>query len=301
MNSNKNYKDYKDYKKYKEKYLKLKEKILKQSGGINFQTDFDIADEIYFWSRQMMEHMFILHLGLEDEKNKLKSKALDLHLKWKKFMTNNFYDHDVKLGSDTVFLSDSDISKIKFVNKNELNNLINETESYKSNLVDILNTNSWIGWIFPGIAEHMLEESIYFKRKINGPQYSPSEEIEYINKHHKTEIAATAQLLDPSESHIIDIVKSYGDMTMSKFSGTEQFPHQWTDTELNILKGIQSSDDATLLRISIKYSKELTEFAEDTGHKIDNKQLKSIIHPVLAHHEYREFARFTERLNQLSI
>lgn len=320
--------NYQKYLKYKKKYTdlkNLKNQLHHQSGGLNLDTNFSIQDEIHFWGRQMAEHTFFLYLGLEDVKVEnvkvenikpgLKGSAFELLAKWKHFMNQNFYDKGIKINNETIFLTPEDITKVGNIDTNELNKLnelINDTSKFNGEVISVLNSGQWIGWIFPSLVEHMQIETDYFRRKVNGPEYKPEEEIKFINDHHGGEMGVAAQLIDPNpaQQKIIDIVRSYALKTMAELkAGTsltgadaagEKFPRQWTKADENILKGLSPGEQATLLYLSIRYSQELTDFAKDTGDKIESNQLKSIISPVLAHHVHREFARFTERLNLLS-
>lgn len=295
--------NYEKYLKYKSKYLDLKNS--NQYGGQRYI----LQDEIYFWSRQMMEHFLILYLGLDDDN--LKGGAFELHNKWKKFIDHNFTERGVKPDIDTVFLTQFDLAKLGEIDIDTVNRLIDATDKYKNKLIDILEQGKWVGWIFVSMVEHMLKETMYFKRKVNGPDFDVQEEIHFINDHHATELAATAQMIDPNplQQKNIEITRSYAQKTMSllKLSGSpiaiessEPFPRQWSLRDEEILKGLEPSDQATLLKISLKYSQELTDYTKDTGMKIDSGELKSIIHPLLAHHIYREIARMTNTLQQLS-
>ena len=156
----------------------------------------------------------------------------------------------------------------------------------------------------------MLQEAKYFNRKVNGPAFTISEEIKYSNHHHSTEMGATAQLIDPDDSQqaIIDVVRSYALKKMSvlrttgSLTGVESagpFPRVWTAEEEAVLKGLKPTEETNLLMLSIRFSSELSDFAEQTGQKIEKNELKSIISPALAHHVHREFIRFTETLTQL--
>ena len=306
--------DYRRYQKYKKKYCDLKNILLGQRGGEN--GIFPFQDEIHFWGRQVTEHTLMLYLGLEDNNNLLKNEAYGLHVKWKSFMDTNFYSKGIEVNIEQVFLSEDDISKIGKIDKIDtktLMELINETKKFNDKLINILGGKEqrWIGWIFISLVKHMQAETIYFEKKISDSNYTVEEEIEFINNHHSTEMAATAQFIDPdvTQQKIIDIVRSYALKEMSvlkkgnSLSGIdaihEKFPLEWTENDEKILKGLEKTDLITMLRISIKYSKELTDFANDTNKKLKNNQPKSIISPVLAYHVYREFDRFTKTLEKL--
>ena len=281
--------DYDKYRKYKKKYLDLRNDLHKLQHGGN-DVLFPIEDEIHFWGRQMTEHLLFLHLGLEV--TDLKNEALQIHNLWKKFMEQNFWIKGVESELDLIVLSKNDLAKIGNIDTNKVLELINSTEKYQQKVINILKTNEWIGWIFTSLAEHMQKETEYFKRKISGPKYNADEEIKFINQHHGEEMGATAQFIDPAPENnmAIEKARSYATKTMKN----------WSKRDLEILQGLDITEKATLLKISIKYSTELTKFAKETGMKIDHKQFKSIISPILAHHVYREFDRFTKTLEMLT-
>jgi hypothetical protein len=305
--------NYEKYLKYKNKYSELKNfKKIKQRGGAN-GTNFPVTDEIHFWSRQMMEHALFLFLGLEDNDNRqLKNQAFELHQKWKFFMDQNFYDKGITVTMETVFLTADDLKKIgESMSLGAVNDLLKETIRFKSNVIQVLESGKWIGWIYPSLAKHMLQEAEYFDRKINGPAYTVIEEINFSNFHHSGELGVTAQLIDPdpSQQAIIETVRSYALKKMSilratgSLTGLESalpFPKEWTPEEEAILQGLRPSEETNLLMLSLRFSEEVTQFADETGQKIEKNELQSVISPILAHHVHREFVRFTETLKQLS-
>lgn len=257
---------YQEYLKYRNKFENLLHQVNKKEVDKNI---FPINDEIQFWSKQLMEHQLFLFLGLEDMPDfNLKSKAYEIYSEWKDFIKNISENIDIK----------------------KVNELINKTSDFTRTVISELSEGKWIGWIFPSLARHMLEESEYFSRKINGPLFTTMEEIEYINKHNGEELAVTAQLIDPNreQQKVIDIVRSYANQT--------KISSKWSEKDEKILRNLESTDLASYLMISIRYGKEIIQLAQDTGKKIASRELKSIISPILAEHGLREFERFTKTL-----
>lgn len=228
---------------------------------------FPIEDEIYFWGRQMKEHALFLHLGLEDVD--LKNEAFQIQNEWDAFMTINF-----KSTIDKTNKLTNNLEKIK----REVNKLIEKTSELNKRVILTLKTGKWIGWIFISLAEHMQKETDYFARKISDRIFSREEEIKFINTHHSEETGTIAQLIDPSEKDVIEIVKLYTDRG-------------------EILSNM--SEHENLLLLSIKYSSELEKFVAETGPKLKYGKIKSIISPILAEHAHREFERFTKTLRRL--
>jgi len=305
--------DFKEqYHHFKKKYLNLKKKLQlrqqRQSGGAT-TSNFPLIDEIHFWGRQLTEHCLFLFLGLQDTDNILKTEAYELNQRWEKFMNETFYDKGIKVTPETVFLSESDLDKVGNISTDKVNKLIDATIDFKSKLVEILDHGIWIGWNFISLVKHMLQESLYFRKKVNGPAFTRDEEIQYANHHHSTEMGVTAQLIDPQieQQPLIDVIRSYALKRMSELkltgslTGTDSampFPKRWTKEEEAILQGLEPNEKEQMLFLSIRFGEELVKFAEDTGIKVDNGQLRSLISSTLAHHVHREFVRFTENLKK---
>lgn len=310
---------YQEYVDYKNKYHRLLDIAnsgpkIKLGSNLNSGTNpkpFPLADEIHFWAKQTMEHQLMLFLGLEDVSDfQLKQKAFELHAKWKDFLNKNFYDKGIKVGNLTVELTSDDLAKVSNIDLRNLNDLINQTIDFTNKIIKALMDGNWIGWVYPSLANHMLEETEYFARKINGPDFSIDEEITYANHHHSGELAVTAQLIDPepSQQKIIDLVRSYSMKKMSAYNAEKSLagkdfnldlPTNWSQQDELILQGMHPEEQASLLFISIRYGREVCKLAEDTGNKIRSKQLKSIIAPFIADHVLREFIRFTKTLENI--
>ena len=162
---------------------------------------------------------------------------------------------------------------------------------FKSSVSFRLIKGEWIGWIYPALIEHMISEANYFKRKLDGSDFTPEEEINYINHHHGEELGATEKLIDPTEKEDSDLVRSYARKEMI----------DWSDADKQVLEhtDFDPQNKTRILELSIKYGNEVIALSENTKHKLDNNQLKSIILPMLAVHAHREYLRFTERLRQL--
>lgn len=318
--------NHKKYLRYKKKYLKLKSQLAyrNQHGGAD-NINAQLGDEIHFWGRQLMEHLLLLYLGLQDDNNdiimdvnitelfgqkydvstsspSLKNKAFEIFQLWKQYLQNIFYDRGVNVTMETIYLDKNDLEKVgSDFQKNRVDELLQKTIEFKKLVISILGQGKWIGWIYPSLANHMLHEAQYFNRKLNGPAFTIFEEIQFCNTHHSTEMAVTAQLIDPEQSQqkIIDIVRSYALNRMSDNESAETFPKEWTKEQEEILQGLRPSEETNMLIISIKYGDELTQLAKNSGEKIEKNELKSTISPVLAHHVHREFVRLTDTLKRL--
>lgn len=330
--------DYSKYLKYKKKYLDLRKMMdeRRQRGGASkISQIFPLEDQIHFWGRQMMEHALIAHLGLNDgvvppkvpidvdpapkpnvdaygNNSTFKNLALQSYLKWRKFMNNTFYKNGIKVTLQTITIADQLRDNNIKVDIDQLRRLIEETIQFKTTLLRQLEAGGWYGWVFPAMVDHMLGEALYFQRIVNNNPMPLQEEIQYIIIHHRTELAATAQLIDPVEAQqpVIDAVRSYVLLNMSGFKAGKSltgtlgndlpFPtNQWNAATETQLKSIITNPDANILAIAIQFSEEVTQLADLTGQQIDAGTLKTVIHPLLAHHVHRELAWFTNKLQLL--
>ena len=259
------------------------QKVNEQKAG---SIIFTLTDEVHFWSRQMMEHMFILCTALEGDETREESKregnrsnAFIKMRTWISFINEKFgilgsTEYNMENGLRIVdYKGDRKIE----VTKDNIDNIllhINDTINFKKNLLDQVK-KGWIGWVFPSLLEHMLKEAIYFKNKIytiakniydreelnqkfpDSKEYSIVEEINFINVHHTEELAATAQFIDPSEQTIIDTVRAYALKYMTKLndgkslSGAPKIETALTVGEEDILRQWSESDEEKIRSLNL--------------------------------------------------
>ena len=288
--------DYAKYVTYKRKYLELKAQLEGQrrpgQRGGRAQRAGTLGspiDETHFWGHQLMEHALFLHLGLE--KNGLKARAKEIHDAWMAYMKKTFLDKGID--ADKVVLDPQDEALAGSVDTREVMELIRKMDTFNDEVIALLESGEWIGWIFPSLAKHMKMESDYFKRKLQGPPLTPEEELIFANEHNSQEMGATAQLIDPAPEND-PVIKKARDFAMKTMKN-------WSDKDKQTLQSMDVTDIATFLQLSLKYSRELTTFAKEGGARILKGDLKSIISPVLAKHNEREFDRILATLETLMV
>ncbi|AYV84912.1 MAG: hypothetical protein Hyperionvirus54_2 [Hyperionvirus sp.] len=277
---------YEKYLIYKKKYLKLKMSI---GGGKDRIYEKNVIDESHFWIHQLMEHCLFLHLGLEEAN--LKAEALDLHNEAKSYLEMTFANKGID--AHKVFLDATDLNKITNFDSSRALKLVGDIERFTEKIVGLLSTNKWIGWIFLSLAKHMLKETVYLKESLVGKKRTVGEEIEFANTHNMEEMEVTAKFLDPDVSNDEACKKVMGFAKMNM--------PDWSERDKRILKGMDKEEVASYLMLSIKYGEELIAFGKESSAKIDKQEIKSIISPVLAHHNEREFERFTRVLEKLKM
>jgi hypothetical protein len=159
------------------------------------QTDtkqlFAVENEVLFWGNQIKEHMNFIYLGLADDNQRLinlKQKAVYLKSSWENVLS--MYEK-------------------KQYTKVNLTILIDETYNYQIIIQDYIKNNVWIGWLSYSFMEHLINELLYFQKKIEGSGYNLKEEMVFWLWHHESEMAASEKLLDPLEKELSEITKDY--------------------------------------------------------------------------------------------
>lgn len=69
---------------------------------------------------------------------------------------------------------------------------------YKKRALAAQKNGTWIGWAFPSLIQHMIEEEAFFRRSLAGPPLSPIEVLRFWLHERRTETEASAKLLDPT-------------------------------------------------------------------------------------------------------
>lgn len=215
------------------------------------------ANEIDFWARQMSEHALFAHLGLEDPD--LKETALKMHKELETFRA--------KFNEDT-----NDINHM-----NTLLPLLKAERAFQISGLQAIEAGKWIGWIFPLFLNHITLELDYLVDKLNGIQYTPTEEVIFWNRINSEHAAFAAHLLDPSEREL--------------FLKADEMSVKFTN--------IPKSEKEMMIRLSLNASKELDEFNKTAQAK--GKAIQSIIHPVLLAHVIREGERSIKTLTNLGL
>ena len=231
-------------------------KALGDTRFTSIKVDKTVAhDEIDFWSRQLSEHALFLHLGIEDAP--LKAKGLALHKEFEQFRA--LYKKNPDARAKSVF----PVTK--------------KLRAYKVEILTILNSGKWIGWIFPLFARHIILELDYFVDKLNNIKYTDKDEIAFWNVINGEHASFAAHLLDPSERDLF----LKGDKLSQKFAN------------------VVTSEAHMMRKISLTAAKELDDYNKTAQKAQQKNELKSIIHPVLLDHVIREGQRSIRMLNSL--
>ncbi len=218
----------------------------------------DAVDHGTFWGRQISEHQLFLHLGIEDAE--FKQKALDLHKEWETY--RNMLQTRPSL--DTL---------------NQWLPLLQKTRAFQIDILKVLYSGKWIGWIFPLFVNHITLELDYLVDKLNDIPYTADDEIMFWNRINSEHAAFAAHLLDPSER---DLFLKADAMSV----------------KLHNLQ-LPESEKEMWLTVSLKAGKELDQLNKQARVGAKANKVLSVIHPVLLDHVIREGERGIQTLEKI--
>lgn len=239
-------------------------------------------DEVSFWSRIMKEHSLFLKLGFRCEDTQLINEA------------NHFYAvfEDIERRSDT-FTPEADPEVIKKFNA-EVHNAASHIWVFKRNVLGlILNCQLPGANNFPLLVDHISREAFYFRNRLeelNTGRLDPLPDAIINENVFFLRIMADhakfiGHLLDPSERQLVEQSRNFS-------HDFDQLLFQARDLE----SMRPQSQTAPLLdqfldqnRVSVK---SLRDFKKTAKELIESCRIKSIIHPLLADHVFREAERF---------
>jgi DUF2935 family protein len=105
----------------------------------------DPLGDMQFWGNQIREHMLFLKLLLVD--GSYKNEAATFETRW------------------TTALAQVQATK----NVNVVRNLLDETIEYKRELLSQLKQGKWLGWAYPSLVDHILQEAEFLRQRVWGP------------------------------------------------------------------------------------------------------------------------------------
>ncbi|AIQ64894.1 hypothetical protein PSTEL_19020 [Paenibacillus stellifer] len=239
-------------------------------------------DEVRFWSRIMKEHSLFLRLGFRCEDTQLINEA------------NHFYSVFEAIESKAnAYDAGTDPQTIQRFNI-EVHTAACHIWAFKRKVLGLILQCRLPGQTnFPLLVDHVSREANYFRNRLeqlNAGQLDPLPDAIINENVFFLRIMADhakfiGHLLDPSERKLVDQAKQFSD----------EF-----DTLLFQAQDIESmrpqSQTVPLLdqfldqnRVSVKSLRDFKKTARDL---IEACRIKSIIHPLLADHVFREAERF---------
>lgn len=239
-------------------------------------------DEIRFWSRIMKEHSFFLKLGFRCEDTQLINEA------------NHFYAIFEGIENRSLgFTVDSDPAVIRMFNE-EVHSAASHIWAFKRKILGlILQCKLPGGTNFPLLVDHVSREANYFRNRLeelNQGRLDPLPDAIINENVFFLRIMADhakfiGHLLDPSERQLVEQARNFShDFDTLLFQAIDlssMRPQSQTKPLLS-----QQLDES---KVSVTSLRDFKKTARDL---IDECRIKSIIHPLLADHVFREAERF---------
>lgn len=202
-------------------------------------------DEFDFWGHQITEHALFVALSLQDAA--LRKRAMDLHTA----LGQAYAACDLQ-----TFLAH-----------------LSEFMTFKREGLALVKGGTWIGWGFPSMLRHMLDEEQFFVDKING-NITPQQEIAFWLKERLEENELAAHLIDPTEG--VAITKL--------INGANQFARLGqqclAQCDVNVIRGAGLAGQAMNAELA-------------------RMRPQSVIPPQLQAHVEREGARFVQATQRI--
>ena len=192
-------------------------------------------EEIKLHTRLMTEHCLFLYLGIED--TTLRNQAKELYTLW-----FNYYQNG----------------------QGDLRHLLTTLRVFKEIVLLKLTQGQWLGWLSASFVDHLLDELLYFERKLNGEKLSLAEEAATAMKAVHHHAASAESWIDPSEEEWRDVMRAIKDKN----------------------KNVPKNDAQFLIGLSIQNVKELDEHLHNL--QINLSKVKTSLHPLLVDHWIRE-------------
>ncbi|MFO1446340.1 DUF2935 domain-containing protein [Bacillus sp. Bva_UNVM-123] len=239
-------------------------------------------DEIRFWSRIMKEHSLFLRLGFRCDDTQLIQEA------------NQYYHLFEQIEQKShSFTNQTDPEQIRRFNS-EVQQAATGIFAFKRKVLGLILTCQLPGANnFPLLVDHISREANYFRKRLielNEGKLKPlADAIIKENVFFLRIMADHAKfighLLDPSERKLVDMARNFS-------NDFDQLVFQAVD-----LEGMKPQSQTVPLldqfldqnRVSVASLKDFKKTARDL---IEECKIKSIIHPLLADHVFREAERF---------
>lgn len=239
-------------------------------------------DEIRFWSRIMKEHSLFLRLGFRCEDTQLIQEA------------NQFYHLFEQIEQRAhSFTNQIDPEQMKRFNS-EVQQAATGIFAFKRKILGlILNGKMQGANNFPLLVDHISREANYFRKRLielNEGKLKPlADAIIKENVFFLRIMADHAKfighLLDPSERKLVDMARNFSnDFDQLVFQARDLDSMKPQSQTVPLLDQFLDEN-----RVSVASLRDFKKTARDL---IEECRIKSIIHPLLADHTFREAERF---------
>ncbi|KHL95927.1 hypothetical protein QW71_10030 [Paenibacillus sp. IHB B 3415] len=239
-------------------------------------------DEIRFWSRIMKEHSLFLKLGFRCEDTQLIREAEQFYA--------TFEAIENKANTFDVGTDPQNIQRFN----SEVHTAVSHIWAFKRKVLGlILQCKLPGGNNFPLLVDHVSREANYFRNRLNelnSGQLEPLpdaiiDENVFFLKIMADHAKFIGHLLDPSERKLVDQAREFSNEFDTLLFQAMDLSHMRPQSQTVPLLS-QFVDEN---KVSVKSLRDFKKTARDL---IEECRIKSIIHPLLADHVFREAERF---------
>ncbi|MBS4190749.1 DUF2935 domain-containing protein [Bacillus sp. FJAT-49705] len=241
-------------------------------------------DEIRFWSRIMKEHSLFLRLGFRCEDTQLIAEA------------NNFYHLFEQIEQRSHAFNNQTAPEVIRRFNSEVQQAATNIFAFKRKVLGLILSCKLPGANnFPLLVDHTSREANYFRKRLielnEGKLKSLPDAIIKENVFFLRIMADHAKfighLLDPSERKLVDLARNFSnDFDELVFQARDLESMSPQSKTVPLLD--QFLDQNRVSVVSLK------DFKKTARELIEECKIKSIIHPLLADHVFREAERFLE-------
>lgn len=241
-------------------------------------------EEVRFWSRIMKEHSFFLRLGFRCDDTQLINEA------------NHYYAVFESIENKAnAFTMGTDPSVIRRFNE-EVHNAVSYIWAFKRKVLGLIVSCQLPGSNnFPLLVDHVSREANYFRNRLaelNSGQLEPLadaiiDENVFFLRIMADHAKFISHLLDPSERQLVEQANNFSqefDQLLFQAKDLESMRPQSQTVPL-----LDQFLDQN--KVSVK---SLRDFKKTATELIEACRIKSIIHPLLADHTFREAEHFLE-------
>lgn len=240
-------------------------------------------DEILFWSRIMKEHSLFLKLGFNCDDTELINEA------------DHFYKLFEAIETKAQnFTLQSDPKQIQQFNI-EVHNAASMIWAFKRKILGLIIQCKISGNNFPLLVDHTSREAAYFAnrlKELNEGKLKPQpaaiiRENVFFLRIMADHAKFIGHLLDPSERKLVEQARDFShDFDQLLFQAVDLEAMQPQSETVPLIDKLLDEN-----RVSVKSLRDFKKSARDL---IEACKIKSIIHPLLADHVFREAERFLQ-------
>lgn len=247
-------------------------------------------DEIRFWSRIMKEHSLFLKLGFDCDDTQLIAEADRFYALFES-IENQALSFPTNVDPQLIARFNSDVYAATC-----------HIWAFKRKVLGLILSCQIRGYNFPLLVDHVSREAAYFMNRLQQlntgtldplPDAIINENVFFL-KIMADHAKFIGHLLDPSERKLVEQAREFShDFDQLVFQAIDLDSMRPESQTVPLLEQFVDQN-----RVSVR---ELREFKKTARELIEACRMKSLIHPLLADHVFREASRFLEILDAFEL